>query len=343
MSKLTLDMNTFKALASDTRLDILRALDGKKLSLNDICKATNLNKATLHEHLIKLNEAGLVKKNEREGHKWVYYKLTWKGEGLLHPENTRIVVMFSSTFISLLIAVILIVNFLQPIPIGIAETINDTTYLYEVESAGIPILGEKSYNFRYLAEVDAREKTVENITVTLQQNALPTNSIGYTYDQADIVWFNIESANIQNFDDACGDKYILSAEQSNQKLKIETDCAHIPNQQNMVYVIFEEKYMFNNDTNISAKKTLKGNSTEGNETNVSPNDEFVRDENETNETTLGFEYGEGSLHFYPAVPTMIATVQDTTLLYLAVACLTFFTTLFTISLWRFKVNKKPKL
>jgi DNA-binding transcriptional ArsR family regulator len=101
MSKITLDRETFKALASDTRLDILRTLDGKKLGLNDISKATNLNKATLHEHLTKLNKAGLVKKNEREGHKWVYYKLTWKGENLLHPENTKIVVLFSITFIAL--------------------------------------------------------------------------------------------------------------------------------------------------------------------------------------------------------------------------------------------------
>lgn len=101
MTKITLDKDTFKALASDTRLDILRTLDGKKLGLNDISRATNLNKATLHEHLTKLNKAGLVKKNEREGHKWVYYKLTWKGENLLHPENTKIVVLFSLTFIAL--------------------------------------------------------------------------------------------------------------------------------------------------------------------------------------------------------------------------------------------------
>ena len=101
MSKITLDRETFKALASDTRLDILRALDGRNLSLKDICKTTNLNKATLHEHLAKLHDAGLVKRKERDGHKWVYYKLTWKGESLLHPENTKIVVMFTTTFIIL--------------------------------------------------------------------------------------------------------------------------------------------------------------------------------------------------------------------------------------------------
>ena len=106
MTKVTLDMDTFKALASDTRLDILRTLDGKKMSLKDISAATKLNKATLHEHLVKLNEAGLVKRKEREGHKWVTYKLTWKGESILHPENTRIVVMFSVTFIALWAGVI---------------------------------------------------------------------------------------------------------------------------------------------------------------------------------------------------------------------------------------------
>ena len=106
MTKVTLDMGTFKALASDTRLDILKTLDGKKMSLKDICAVTKLNKATLHEHLAKLNEVGLVKKKEREGHKWVTYMLTWKGESLLHPENTRIVVMFATTFIALAVGVV---------------------------------------------------------------------------------------------------------------------------------------------------------------------------------------------------------------------------------------------
>ena len=106
-------MGTFKALASDTRLDILKALDGKKMNLKDISKATNLNKATLHEHLTKLYEAGLVKKKEREGHKWVYYKLSWKGEGLLHPENTRIVVLFTATFIALGVGIIQLINYIQ--------------------------------------------------------------------------------------------------------------------------------------------------------------------------------------------------------------------------------------
>ena len=68
MPKITLDMHTFKALASDTRLDILKALDGKRMSLKELGCITNLNKATLHEHLVKLNDAGLIKRKEREGY-----------------------------------------------------------------------------------------------------------------------------------------------------------------------------------------------------------------------------------------------------------------------------------
>ena len=133
MTKVTLDMNAFKALASDTRLDILRSLDGKKLSLNDICKTTNLNKATLHEHLAKLHEAGLVKRNEREGHKWVYYKLSWKGECLLHPENTRIVVMFTTTFLILTVGIIQLVSFVKGRLVSIFDTHSPYYLNYYIE------------------------------------------------------------------------------------------------------------------------------------------------------------------------------------------------------------------
>ncbi len=202
MTKITIDMHTFKALASDTRLDILKALDGKKLSLTDICKATNLNKATLHEHLSKLYEAGLVKKNEREGHKWVYYKLSWKGEGLLHPENTKIVVMFGITFISLLVAVMLLVNFAQPIILGMAETYGDTTRIYKAEDEGIFLI-PRDYNYEFLGEIDAKEKTVGNITSEFQKKAQIQNVVGNSFTNNQIRWITPSNIQIEN------DQYVL--------------------------------------------------------------------------------------------------------------------------------------
>jgi DNA-binding transcriptional ArsR family regulator len=124
MTKITLDRETFKALASDTRLDILKTLDGKNMGLNEIAKVTNLNKATLHEHLTKLHEAGLIKRNERDGHKWVYYKLTWKGESLLHPENTKIVVLFGLTCVALWVGIIQLIWYIK----GTVTNVNYNLY-----------------------------------------------------------------------------------------------------------------------------------------------------------------------------------------------------------------------
>lgn len=117
ISKVTLDINSFKALASDTRLDILRTLDGKSLNLKDISNATNLHQVTVHEHLTKLIEVGLVNKIQRKGHKWVYYKLSWKGASLLHPENTRITILFSIAFTSLFIGIASLINLLRKIAV----------------------------------------------------------------------------------------------------------------------------------------------------------------------------------------------------------------------------------
>lgn len=198
MPKLTLDMNTFKALASDTRLEILRTLDGKNLNLREISKATNLNKATLHEHLTKLNEAGLVKKKEREGHKWVYYKLTWKGEGLLHPENTRIVVMFAATFISLAVGITQMLHYVQGKIIAKAVNLvgSDSTIIYPLEATiktkgesaaelllSVPNGGEGASLFRGVNEavtVPLANQTTEQLSQAIVQN--------FADKAGDIVW-----------------------------------------------------------------------------------------------------------------------------------------------------------
>jgi DNA-binding transcriptional ArsR family regulator len=176
MPKVTLDMGTFKALASDTRLDILRTLDGKKMSLKDISKATKLNKATLHEHLSKLHEAGLVKRKEREGHKWVYYKLSWKGEGLLHPENTRIVVLFTTTFVTLFFGIVMLVNYVKGYVVGKAVNLlsSDSTLLYEAENNGFNFIPQPTHLISFSSDAIA-EIPLANQTTMKLSNALLEN------------------------------------------------------------------------------------------------------------------------------------------------------------------------
>jgi DNA-binding transcriptional ArsR family regulator len=86
--RITLDAETFKALASPTRLMVLRALDERRKTLTEISRNLSLNKATVHEHLQLLASAELVRKRDDEGRKWIYYELTWRGQKLLHPQET---------------------------------------------------------------------------------------------------------------------------------------------------------------------------------------------------------------------------------------------------------------
>lgn len=88
MSKITLDAETFKALASATRLTVLKALDERRKTLTELSRDLELNKATVHEHLGLLLAAGLVRKRDDEGRKWIYYELTWTGQKILRPEAT---------------------------------------------------------------------------------------------------------------------------------------------------------------------------------------------------------------------------------------------------------------
>jgi DNA-binding transcriptional ArsR family regulator len=126
MGKLTLDQSAFKALSSETRLEILKRLDGRQKTLSDLSKEMDLTKATLHEHLNKLTEAELVSRREREGHKLVYYKLSWKGASLLHPEKTYIGVMLSSAAASIIVGMVALVRYLTFKRPEAVETFNIT-------------------------------------------------------------------------------------------------------------------------------------------------------------------------------------------------------------------------
>lgn len=94
-AKITLDQESFKALASDVRVGILKVLDERRQTVTDLSNHMNLSKPTLLEHLEKLQAAGLVKRVD-EGRKWIYYELSDKGKKILHPERVSIVVALSS-------------------------------------------------------------------------------------------------------------------------------------------------------------------------------------------------------------------------------------------------------
>jgi DNA-binding transcriptional ArsR family regulator len=80
-----IDRQTLKALAADTRLDILKSLGKRRKTPSELSKELNLATSTVVEHLDKLEEAGLIRREET-GHKWIYYNLTEKGSSLVKPK-----------------------------------------------------------------------------------------------------------------------------------------------------------------------------------------------------------------------------------------------------------------
>ncbi len=84
-----LDKETFKALASGTRVDILKLLGQRRHMQTEIAVVLGLSTPTVKEHLDALEKAGLVERHE-EGRKWKYYSLSKKGKGVLNPEEMKI-------------------------------------------------------------------------------------------------------------------------------------------------------------------------------------------------------------------------------------------------------------
>jgi DNA-binding transcriptional ArsR family regulator len=80
-----IDRKTLKALSADTRIDILKSLTKRRKTPSELSKELGLATPTITEHLERLAEAGLVRREET-GHKWIYYDLTEKGESLVKPK-----------------------------------------------------------------------------------------------------------------------------------------------------------------------------------------------------------------------------------------------------------------
>jgi DNA-binding transcriptional ArsR family regulator len=106
--RVELDKKSLFALASDTRLEILRSLQPMRRTVSQLSESLNIDKAAVFRHLKKMEEGGLVKRYEDHG--FVYYGLSWKARDLLSPsENTRIVVLLSASWILTIITAFFLV------------------------------------------------------------------------------------------------------------------------------------------------------------------------------------------------------------------------------------------
>ncbi|MBI4361482.1 winged helix-turn-helix transcriptional regulator [Candidatus Micrarchaeota archaeon] len=94
-----LDANAFKALSSERRVEILKALSKKPRSLTSLAHELKLSVQATDEHLRKLESAGLVQKSKHA--KWTYYALDAKGAALLAPNRQPVYVLLSISILLL--------------------------------------------------------------------------------------------------------------------------------------------------------------------------------------------------------------------------------------------------
>jgi DNA-binding transcriptional ArsR family regulator len=96
--KIVLDRITFKALAADTRINILKSLSNRRKTLSELSKELSMSVSTIKEHLEILVNCGLIKVKD-EGYKWKYYNLTEKGLSVLNPARKKLwIVLVCSLF-----------------------------------------------------------------------------------------------------------------------------------------------------------------------------------------------------------------------------------------------------
>lgn len=102
MSHIEIDSKTIKALSAETRIKILKILNGNRKIAAEISKYLGLAPSTVNEHLKVMEGSGLVKKNDT-GHKWIYYEITEKGKNMITPKMPISIILTLSLGIGLVL------------------------------------------------------------------------------------------------------------------------------------------------------------------------------------------------------------------------------------------------
>jgi DNA-binding transcriptional ArsR family regulator len=116
-SSIAISNNEFKALASETRTEMIKLLRERNHTLTELSKKLDMAAPTIKQHLGILQQAGLIEGLD-EGRKWKYYTLTRKGKNIFAteaPANVLIVLAISAVvMVGLLYGLLLTVGFQAP-------------------------------------------------------------------------------------------------------------------------------------------------------------------------------------------------------------------------------------
>lgn len=135
-----LDREALKLLASDTRLDILKTLRARRMTVSELSSTLALGKSTVFEHLNKLVDGGLVVRHDDPSREWVYYELAPKSKRLFSPVSAKIVLMLS-TVVALGLAALVVFSLYGVAGPGLhVETDGETLLAGEATPVGLRVV-----------------------------------------------------------------------------------------------------------------------------------------------------------------------------------------------------------
>ncbi len=98
LDEIILNPEKIDALSSKSRREILKLLKGRRMTLSEISEELNLSVSTVHDHMTKLTESGLVTLDD-DGRKWKYYSLTRETRKILDGDNSHNVIFVFSAIL----------------------------------------------------------------------------------------------------------------------------------------------------------------------------------------------------------------------------------------------------
>ncbi|EHQ35152.1 winged helix-turn-helix domain-containing protein [Methanoplanus limicola] len=112
IDEIILDSKKIGALSSSSRVQILKLLNMRNMTVTEIASTLNYSNSTVHQHLAQLVESGFVDKRE-DGHKWKYYSLSASGKAILNPAKKYNVFFVLSSLILFTVSIFSIVIYIK--------------------------------------------------------------------------------------------------------------------------------------------------------------------------------------------------------------------------------------
>ncbi len=103
-----LDFQSVKALASPTRIDILKESMEREATPTGLADELDRSKSTISSHLDKLTDAGLLEKESKDGRKRVIYRPTDKAEAITSGKERKVRFSLAGTGMSAIAGTVLV-------------------------------------------------------------------------------------------------------------------------------------------------------------------------------------------------------------------------------------------